>query len=88
MSEKDLTPDEAATYVCQHLAGVPEDRLDKVVNEVLDGLFLRGCPDVVAAMFRRFGMPESHVYERIMQAAERLDRDPDLVGELIWGDWD
>ncbi len=88
MSENDLTPEEAATYIYQHLAGVPEDLLDGVVKDVLDRLFLRGYPDVEATMFRRFGMPESHVYESIMRAADRLDRDQVLVGELVWGDWD
>lgn len=87
MPENELTPDEAANFVCQHLAGVPEDRLDGVINDVLDRLFLRGYPDIVAAMFRRFGMPESRVYESIMQAADRLGRDQDLVGEIVWGDW-
>lgn len=87
----DMTPGQAAGYVHDQLVdlagtGLSEEDIDRLVSTVLDRFFLAGYPDVAAEMWRRAGVPEEQVFEAVMAAADRLDRDRDLVGELVFGD--
>lgn len=81
----DDTPDKAVTFALSQLDAVPDAALDEIIRDMIDGLFLRGYPDVVAAMWRQSGVPEGQVFEAVMDAADRLGLDPDLVGELVYG---
>lgn len=87
MSSGELTPDQGAEVVFAALANVPEKDLEERVDALLDACFRQGCPDVAAAMWRRSGLSEDRVLAAVEAAAVRLDRDPDMCLELVYGDW-